>query len=291
MLICSSAFSAQHVVVVLDDSGSMGERMRSNWRVTKMDAAKQALRVVLEQVPVDAQVGVVALNSGQGSDPWIIPLGPIDKRRLGQAVERIRAQGGTPLGEFMKVGADALLELRTRQHYGTYRLLIVTDGEANDAEAVDRFLPEILARGITVDVIGVDMQQDHSLATEVNTYRRADDPESVTQAISAALAESSADADDDAGVTDFELLSNLPDEVAAAALTALEQSGNQPIGESAVEESFPGSGSGGGYPGRGRPGTARPSIFFLGLGFICVVSMLIVTVGAIALLKLATRRN
>jgi hypothetical protein len=125
----------------------------------------------------------------------------------------------------------------------------------------------------------------------VNTYRRADDPETVTQAISAALAESSADADDDAGVTDFELLSNLPDEVAAVALTALEQSGNQPIGESTVEESFPGGRSRGGFTGGGRPGTSRPSIFFLGLGFICVVSMLIVTVGAIALLKLATRRN
>ena len=40
---CASfAPAGQNVVVVLDDSGSMNERMRSNRRVTKMDAAKEA---------------------------------------------------------------------------------------------------------------------------------------------------------------------------------------------------------------------------------------------------------
>jgi hypothetical protein len=287
--ICSTApsvFAAQHVVVVLDDSGSMATAMRSNWRVTRMEAAKQALRVVLDEVPEDAQVGVVTLNSGQGRDSWIIPLGPVDKRQLNQSIERIQAQGGTPLGEYLKVGADALLDLRARQHYGTYRLVVVTDGEANDPEYVERYLPEILARGIIVDVIGVDMPRSHSLATQVHTYRRADDPESVTQAISAALAESSADTDTDAGVSDFELLAGLPDEVATAALTALEQSGDEPIGESPLADDASGGGS---FTRRGSPPGGRPSILGLGLGFVCLVSMLVVTAGAIAALKLASR--
>ena len=90
------------------------------------------LLTVLEQVPPDAQVGVLALNGRQRMGEWIIPLGPLQPERLEQAIERIQAGGGTPLGQFMKSAADELLKLRGQQQYGTYRLLIVTDGEASD---------------------------------------------------------------------------------------------------------------------------------------------------------------
>ena len=55
LLASTAAATSQHVVVVLDDSGSMADRMRAT-RVPKIDAAKQALRVVLEKLPDDAQV-------------------------------------------------------------------------------------------------------------------------------------------------------------------------------------------------------------------------------------------
>ena len=165
-VLVGSVWAAQIVVVVLDDSGSMSDPMRSDRRVRKIDAAKNALRVVLETLPADAQVGVVALNAGSRGDHWILPLGKVDRSKLDQATARIRASGGTPLGEFMKVGADALLSKREEMRYGEYRLLIVTDGEASDEHLLDRYLPDIMARGIVVDVIGVDMQSEHSLATQ-----------------------------------------------------------------------------------------------------------------------------
>ena len=224
--------TGQHVVVVLDDSGSMNESMRRDRRTTKMEAAKQALIVVLESLPADSQVGVVALNARVGNrsgNNWVIPLGPIDKQQATQAIRNLGAKGGTPLGSFMKVGADALLQARDKDHYGSYRLLIVTDGEAGDQHRVESFLPDILGRGITTDVIGVDMASRHSLATKVHTYRKADDPESLTQAVREVFAETSSDSGD-AGVDDFDLVAGLPDDVAAAAIAALSSSGNHPIG-------------------------------------------------------------
>ena len=104
----------------------------------------------------------------------------------------------------MKIAADALLQRRSEQHYGTYRLLVVTDGEANDMDMLETYLPDILSRGITVDVIGVDMARQHSLATQVHSYREADNPQSLTAAIEEVFAESSDDSD--AGESDFELL-------------------------------------------------------------------------------------
>ncbi len=228
ILVSSTLFAGQNVVVVLDDSGSMDDRMRRS-REKKIDSAKQALEAVLEQLPADARVGVLLLNGTVNGSPWAVPMGPVNIGDVRQALRRVRAVGGTPLGAFVKDGADALLELRERQHYGEYRLLIVTDGEATDPERLDRYLPDILSRGLTVDVIGVDMKSDHSLATQVNSYRRADDPQSLEVAIREVFAETSDQ--DDASEAEFELLEGFPSEIAAAAIAALSETDNGPIGE------------------------------------------------------------
>lgn len=130
----------------------------------------------------------------------------------------------------MKRGADALLEARKKQFgYGTYRLLVVTDGEANDRNLVEGYTPDIISRGITIDVIGVDMESEHTLATKVHTYRSADNPDSLRQAITEVFAEvSSADtgqADEDA----FELIADLPKQTASEMLKSLSTTGNDPI--------------------------------------------------------------
>ena len=231
VLMAATAVQAgQNVVVVLDNSGSMSVAMRSDPRTTKMDAAKQALLVVLEKLPADAKVGIVLLNGNSKPAQWVYALGPVDMPRLRGSVGGIRARGRTPLGACMKAGADALLALRAKDYYGSYRLLIVTDGKATDQPLVERYLPDILMRGIWVDVIGVDMAAEHSLATKVPVYRRADDPASLEKAVAAVFAESTGDARD-ADESDFELIAAVPNEVASAALDALATSGNHPIGQ------------------------------------------------------------
>ncbi|MCC9608866.1 VWA domain-containing protein [Blastopirellula sp. JC732] len=219
-----------NVVVILDNSGSMNEGMHSGG--TRIDAAKSALLRVLDQTPAGAKVGVFLLNAGPTGN-WLIPLAPVDKSEIKDAVSNLRADGGTPLGASMKSAADALLQLRESQRYGDYKLLIVSDGEASDANLVERFLPEIQARGLLIDVIGVNMAREHSLATRTSTYRNAGDPKSLEQAISAVvLGESSASNANDAGESDFELLASVPSELAAASLAALTGMANDPVGES-----------------------------------------------------------
>jgi uncharacterized protein YegL len=270
-------FAGDHVVVVLDDSGSMGDRMQRQTRVSKMSAAKTALISVLESLPTDAKVGIVRLNS---SPAWVVPLGPVEPESTRSAITDIAAQGGTPLGKCMKIGADALLEARQAEHYGNYRLLIVTDGEATDARLVERYLPDILSRGLIVDVIGVDMSEQHSLATQVHSYRRADDPKMLATAVREVFAETSATATD-AGESDFELLAAIPDECATAALVALAESGNQPIGQSPRPTTSSGgrdSNTSGPLSRRtppGQPGEDSP-VSFMGILVVLVVFTLIV---------------
>lgn len=217
-----------NVVVVVDASGSMGTPMAGTDR---MSVARDALKQVLGQVPESTHVGVLVFPRGD----WVYPLGSRVEQRLNGAIDSIISGGGTPLGAYMKRGADALLEARKEQFgYGTYRLLVVTDGEANDQNLVEGYTPDIISRGITVDVIGVDMEAKHTLATKVHTYRSADDSDSLRQAITEVFAEVSAS---DVGQTDedsFELIADLPKQTASEMLKSLSTTGNDPIQDYAV---------------------------------------------------------
>ncbi len=218
-----------NIVVLLDTSGSMGQLMRDSG-LTRMEAAKRALRQVLEQVPESTNVGLL-MFSPRPSNAWAYPLGPANKQELLQAVQRPRPYGGTPLGAYLKVAADRLLQQRAAQKgYGTYRLLIVSDGEATDGYLLGSYLPDVLARGITIDVIGVDMLEDHALATQVHSYRRAGSAQQLDEAVQKVFAEVGAQGDDTSSQADFDLIAPLPEDTARVMLTALASSGNQPIG-------------------------------------------------------------
>lgn len=216
----------QNVVVVLDDSSSMGAVMSN--RQSRMSNAKSALKNVIARLPDDTNLGIVLLNQ----DPhWVVPFGRLEKGRTIAIVNQLSENGGTPLGYYMKEGADALLSYRENSHYGEYKLLILTDGEAGDEGLVEKYLPDILSRGITVDVIGLDMESQHSLATKVNHYRSAENSNQLETAIKATFAEIN---QKDSSSEDFDLIAGLPDGMAPQLLDALTTGGNHPIGTKPV---------------------------------------------------------
>ncbi|GAB5404190.1 MAG: hypothetical protein Aurels2KO_24210 [Aureliella sp.] len=272
-----TSFAQQTVVIVFDDSGSMDDRMSSTGE-RRIDTAKQALTNVLDELPADTRVGVLALNSQVNGSSWIVPLGRIDESDWRSNVASLEAVGGTPLGDYLKTGANALLEAREKQIYGEYRLLVVTDGEANDPALVDAFIPQILGRGLTIDAIGVDMQSDHSLATKVNSYRRADDDTSLQEAISQVFAETSTD-DMDAS-DDFAMLEGLPDGFAEEAIAALTEVNNQPL-------ETPQGARGGAYIRNGQAASWASVLF--GLGCLCFGGLLILVILLVIVSKAAKR--
>jgi uncharacterized protein YegL len=213
------ALAAQTVVVVLDDSGSMRTQLRmGNAWVPRIEAAKQTLSKVISELPADSQIGILLLNGGKKNrgDRWLVPLGPLNTASTLQKIKRINADGGTPLGASMKTAADALLEARDRSIYGSFRMLVVTDGEASDPDLLANYLPDLLSRGLTLDVIGVDMAGEHSLAQRSHSYRRAANAEDFEKALREIFAESGS-TDDLSGSSskqedDFSIIAGLPDE-------------------------------------------------------------------------------
>lgn len=226
---------SDNVVIVLDASGSMDKTMgRVNQR--KMDAAKEALVEVIRQVPKNTKVGLLVFSSANLSNDWAYPLSVLDPKALETAIRLPRPYGKTPLGKYIKKGADRLLQERALQFgYGTYRLLIVTDGEAHDRVLVDKYVPDVLSRGIIVDVIGVDMNRRHTLATKVHSYRSADDPDSLKRAVKDVFAEIGGTGSDDTGQNAFDALAPIQVETAQAMIKALSIIDNRPIGENAPQ--------------------------------------------------------
>jgi len=224
----------KNVVVLLDASGSMNTRMSVDSEVTRMVAAKAALKEALKGVPADTQIGLLVFGAsnirshlvvGGTSVGWAYRLGPRDDAKLAAAIDLPIAAYKTPLGACIFEGMGVLLEQRSSQGGGgTYRLLVVTDGEADDPEVVDKHVPDAAEKGITIDVIGVAMKTTHSLATKVHQYFRADDPSALKKAVATVFAEVASSGTDAQGQNVFDVIAPLPDAVAEAMIKALVES-------------------------------------------------------------------
>ncbi|MCG2712970.1 MAG: VWA domain-containing protein [Candidatus Omnitrophica bacterium] len=212
----------ENLVIVMDCSGSMEGH--------KIAQAKAALKEVLAYVPATTHIGLLSFGNNSG---WKYDLGPRNDARLIQAIDSLSPGGMTPLGQYMKIGADRLLQQKQKQlGYGTYRLLVITDGEAQEPRFVDRYTPQIMARGITLDVIGVFMENRHTLSRLSHSYRQANDTASLKQAISEVLAEIGAQPDDaTAAANAFEIISGLKNEAVPGIIAALANSPDSAIDE------------------------------------------------------------
>jgi hypothetical protein len=209
----------------------MGEGMRSQ-RVQKIKAAQTALIEAIAKAPDDTNIGILTFNG------WLYRPGPMDKPKLEAAIKATYPGGGTPLWSYMQAAATELLKLRQANgNVGFYKILVVTDGQAQDQylaeDSSDKigYLSDILRRGITIDCIGVMMNSDHYLATRINgTYMKADDPESLKKAVAKSVAEigvTGKDVEEEC----FATAQLLPDKFVKDVIRGLTRYENQAIGE------------------------------------------------------------
>lgn len=237
--------TADYVLVLLDCSGSMNDKLvdpttgrdvltQDGEKIIKLSLVKQVMRDVLTELPNNTHIGLLTFSSSNLNNDWAYKFGPLDKKRLVNAINKPTPGGSTPLGKYMKRAADALLKVRAdrKNYYDTYRLFIVTDGEADDPGNVLKYTPEIRSRNIRIDVIGVGMAQDHILATpgRVNSYRAANNPNELKQGMDQIFAEVSEDMVNQDGENLFELIEPIPDETARQMVQALHETDDSPIG-------------------------------------------------------------
>jgi hypothetical protein len=190
-----------NLYVVFDGSGSMDDCVDSQGNVNnvhgcqkKIDGAKAAVRSVINSLPNDGvNIGLYVFDSNDRSER--IPLGPVKNNR-GQfldAVNRIDAGSGTPLGPAITQGALALKRQYGKQlGYGTFRLIVVTDGMPDEMSDVRDALNSMHKSGAatTIYTIGYGMNDpNHPLRKASLTFTAANTGEQVKNALQAAVSE------------------------------------------------------------------------------------------------------
>lgn len=238
LLFSVPVFADDNIVIVMDTSGSMSDVMKGG--KTRLVVAKEALASVLSKIPKSTKVGLLSFGD------WIYDLQAVDQKQLSEAIMAIQNGGGTPLYRFTIQGANRLLEERERQgNVGFYKLIVVTDGEADDTDKPlndDGAFPDgsvklgalkdIISRGITVDAIGLDMRGDHPLKNQINgQYMRGDDPNSVQESLRKSVAEVGFGDNKDASEDTFAEISELPPIFVKSTLEGLTSFRNYGIGE------------------------------------------------------------
>ncbi len=177
-------------VIVLDDSGSMSGDIR---------AAKQAVVEALEPMADDDRVAVVALNTGV-----VLPFTSVAEAKgtLAQVLRPIRSDGSTPLTRAIQTAQTLLAEEASRvRSFGTFRVIVTTDGVADDSQALDAEIKQLAATTpIQLSTIGIGISGSHVLRrSDLGTFVDVANVSALKDALQAAVAENT----DFAAITDF----------------------------------------------------------------------------------------
>lgn len=155
-----------NMIIVLDGSGSMADSC-STGSVSidrKMNAAVGGLAAFVGMVPENVNIGLIAFR---GSIDTLVPLGRDNRDELLAAFGAVGADfgGGTPLGEATRRAREALEERMFSQlGGGRYRIVIVTDGEAEDSRLLQKEVEHILtSTRIEIHTLGLCIDRGHTL--------------------------------------------------------------------------------------------------------------------------------
>ncbi len=235
LLIPSLAYARDTIVVVWDASGSMQTTTPEG--MSRMNAAKMALKRVLPQIKEDTDLGILVFSADNLQNEWVYPIGKIVPKKVNTAINLPNPAYGTPLGDYIKKGADKLLDKRMKAgNSGRFRLIIVTDGESNEGHDPESWLLDVKKKGIETTLIGLGMDADHSLAQIIRqaptpgVYQSASDAKALTEVMTKATAE----APMVKGTIDpilFEEISPIPANMAQTMIGGISQYNNTPIGD------------------------------------------------------------
>ena len=185
---------ARNFYFIFDGSGSMRDPLSSDCGGDqtfrrKLDGAKWAVAEFLKKVPEDVNLGLYVFDERHTgkSECEVVPLGPNNMAAFLQAINDVEAGGGTPLARAIQFGAEVLAKQKAKQlGYGEFRLVVVTDGLADDIPQAAEFATK---KEIPIYAIGLCIQEDHPLRQYAVSYRAANSFEDLAKALEATVAE------------------------------------------------------------------------------------------------------
>jgi hypothetical protein len=153
------AMSGATIELILDASGSMrSSRHKVDGRL-KIDVAKEVMKQIIDLFPDDTQVGLRVYghrrkdgSKGACEDSELItPIGPLDRKRLSDQIQSIKALGGTPIAYSLQQAGNDLARIEGPRH-----IVLITDGKEECKGDPAKAVEQIRDKGVDVrlDIVG-----------------------------------------------------------------------------------------------------------------------------------------
>ena len=165
----------RNVYFIFDGSGSMGDPLSYDCGgdqsfSSKLEGAKWAVRTFMEKLPENMNIGLFVFDAADEREA--VSLGAGNREEFLQEIEAVEAGGGTPLAQSIKFSTDRLVEQYQKQlGYGEYRIVVVTDGIADDIERASIYA---MRHRVPIYAIGLCVDANHPLRQFALSYRSAD---------------------------------------------------------------------------------------------------------------------
>ncbi len=173
----------KNVVIIFDDSGSMGGG-KTNSKSSKMIRAKKATKAFISELPNGYNLGIYALNSGYIFN--LQSLTDTKKKKAISVISNLISKGKTPIGSSLVYASNVLLKQRKQQAgYGDFTIVIVTDGAADNSLYMLREVDNTINNNIAIKTIGLDIRY-HKLQ-DVTDFTQASSVEQLTVAMKKAI--------------------------------------------------------------------------------------------------------
>jgi len=185
-----------NLMLVLDMSGSMSENACAAPFQSKAMAARAAFKGWLAGVPEDTNVGLAIFENDRIRIAVPPGRGEGNRQALLRAADASRPKGGTPLSVAVHMGRRALeQQALLQQGYGTYRLVVITDGLPNDGyDPTDEVLDILANRNnpIEIHTIGFCITDSALNLPGLTYYQAANNPGDLRSGLDQILAEAPA---------------------------------------------------------------------------------------------------
>jgi uncharacterized protein with von Willebrand factor type A (vWA) domain len=170
----------KNIIIIFDDSGSM----KSGITNSRISRAKDATNSVINSLSEDNNLGIYALNSG-----YIFKLQHLTNEKKSIALDKVNKlypDGGTNITSAIKHARISLLQQKKQQAgYGSYIIIIVTDGIADNKVHMLKEVDKSIEKKIAIKTIGLDIKT-HALM-DVTEFTKASSTKQLIDAINRAI--------------------------------------------------------------------------------------------------------
>jgi Ca-activated chloride channel family protein len=182
LLLAPAAAGAQtndpqnRALIVLDGSLSMNKDAGNGG--TRLDAAKQAVHSLLDRLPPGSNLGLRVYGSRfnhttrakECSDTLLtIPVGPLDKGAMGDAVDKLDGKGMTPIGNSLLAAPGDL-----GSQAGRRSVVLISDGGDNCAPPDPcKAAAQVAKQGIDLSISVVGLQVDPRARKQLQCIAKA----------------------------------------------------------------------------------------------------------------------